>query len=342
MDVEPEKREVNISDLGDISVAKRISKKMATMLEFEKKANEEIAIVVSELATNLLKYPKLGQLLFTELRENGRTGIQIESLDDGSGIGSDDKFEDGITTGGSLGYGLGTIDRLMDEFVILPEQEEKNGAHRICKRWVRNKESAHVIECPLEIGVATRPHPSMKVSGDTLVIKKWGKSAIVSIVDGVGHGEFAHAAAAKARHYIETHYDQSITNIFRGVELNCRGTRGVVMALAKFDWGNSKLIFGSVGNIESHVSGGSEKINFIARRGIVGKSAPMPRVTENHWDPEAIMIIHSDGLQSIRHWGDYLNNNNDKSSTSIAQQMLRDYARPEDDATVIIIKNATS
>jgi len=68
----------------------------------------------------------------------------------------------------------------------------------------------------------------------------------------------------------------------------------------------------------------------------------MPRVIEHHWDPRAIMIIHSDGLQSIRHWGEYLNDNNDKSSTSIAQQMLHDYARPEDDATVVIIKNATS
>ena len=340
--MEPNKKEVNISDESDISVAKRVLKKMASELEFESKASEEIAIVVSELATNLLKYPKRGQLRFTALKESGRFGIQIESLDDGPGIKPDDKLEDGITSGRSLGYGLGTINRLMDEFVILPEQEEKSGAHIICKRWVRNKESGYVSNCPLEIGLATRPHPSMKVSGDTFVVKKWEKSALVSVVDGVGHGEFAHVAAMKARNYVEDHYDQDISNIFRGVELNCRGTRGVVMALARFDWSNSKLIFGSVGNIETHVHGGSDKINFFVRRGIIGKRAPMPRVTEHHWDPRAIMIIHSDGLQSIRHWGEYLNDNNDKSSTSIAQQMLHDYARPEDDATVVIIKNATS
>ena len=53
--VEPDKKEVNISDESDISVAKRVLKKMASELEFESKASEEIVIVVTELATNLLK-----------------------------------------------------------------------------------------------------------------------------------------------------------------------------------------------------------------------------------------------------------------------------------------------
>jgi len=342
MDVEPDNREVTIKDQSDINVAKKISKEMITLLEFEKKASEEILIVVSELATNLLKYPKKGQLRFTTLKENGRSGIQIESLDDGPGIKISDKTEERITIGGSLGYGLGTINRMMDEFVILPEQKEKSGAHIICKRWVRDGEDGQLRDCPLEIGVATRPHPRMRVSGDSLVVKKWGSSVMVSVVDGVGHGEFAHASARRARHYIENHYDQDISNIFRGVELNCRGTRGVVMALAKFDWVKSKLTFGSVGNIETHVYDGSEKINFIVRRGIVGKSAPMPKVSELHWNPQTIMIMHSDGIKSLRHWKDYFDKNKEKPSTTIAQQMLHDYSRAEDDATVIIVKNAAS
>ena len=199
-----------------------------------------------------------------------------------------------------------------------------------------------VLDCPLDIGVATRPHPRMKLSGDSLVVKKWGRSVIVSVIDGVGHGEFAHAAATRARHYIENHYDQDISNIFSGVEHNCKGTRGVVMALARFDWDKSKLTLGSVGNIETHVYGGSEKISFIVKRGIVGKSAPIPKVTEHHWNPQATMIMHSDGIKSLRHWKDSFDNNNGKPSVSIAQKMLHDYARAEDDATVIVIKSYVS
>ena len=85
-----------------------------------------------------------------------------------------------------------------------------------------------------------------------------------------------------------------------------------------------------------------EKISFMVRRGIVGKGAPIPKVTEHHWNLQAIMIMHSDGIKSLRHWKDFFDNNNGKPSVSIAQKMLHDNARPEDDATVIVIKSAVS
>ncbi len=38
------------------------------------------------------------------------------------------------------------------------------------------------------------------------------------------------------RHYVESHFEEPLVAIFRGTGRACRGTRGVVMALARFDW----------------------------------------------------------------------------------------------------------
>ncbi len=56
-----------------------------------------------------------------------------------------------------------------------------------------------------------------------------------------------------ARQYVESHYDLPLPAIFRGVGRACRATRGVVMALARFDWDQGRLSFASVGNIEVRV-----------------------------------------------------------------------------------------
>ena len=40
--------------------------------------------------------------------------------------------------------------------------------------------------------------------------------ALSGVIDGLGHGPFAHRAARTARHSIEAHYDQPLQNLFRG------------------------------------------------------------------------------------------------------------------------------
>jgi serine/threonine protein phosphatase PrpC len=168
-------------------------------------------------------------------------------------------------------------------------------------------------------------------------VKHWVKSVLISVIDGLGHGQFAHYAAEKARQYVKTHYDQPLDDIFRGAGRNCLATRGVVMALARFDWAEDKMTFASIGNIETRVIGGEKPFDLLVRRGIVGLNAPRAAVTEHGWDMSYTMVMHSDGLHS--HWeAADLNGIAQEPATVVSARMLSKLARDNDDATVIVVK----
>ncbi len=326
---------LDIRSVADPGTARRAARAMALALGFDNTASEEIAIVTSELATNLLKYAQNGTLTLTPLTADRRAGIQIESRDTGPGIADvDEAVADGFSTSGSLGVGLGTVNRLMDEFDIVSHRG--TGTRITCKRWVRAGRPL-TLAVPLDFGVASRPRSGITVNGDSFVVKQWEHNALVGVIDGLGHGEPAHRAAETARHYIEAHFDQPIASLFRGVGYACRGTRGVVMALARFDWMPLRLTFGSVGNIETRVVNTPRPLDFPVRRGIIGNNAPAADVITNVWDVDAILILHSDGLRSHWQWTDFLSVAH-RSASAIAQKLLESLAREEDDATVLVVK----
>jgi anti-sigma regulatory factor (Ser/Thr protein kinase)/serine/threonine protein phosphatase PrpC len=326
---------ISISDVGDLSAARLMAKSVSTAIGFDERAVEEIALVVSELATNLVKHAKAGILRLQRTEEGGRTGIQIDSEDKGPGIPNvEQAIADDFSTVGSLGCGLGAVNRLMDEFDIASRPGA--GTSIVCKRWLRLHIPA-ALDCPLVFGVATRPCPLMPVNGDSFVIQRWGESALVGVIDGVGHGQFAYRAAQAARHYVERHYDQPLADIFMGVARACRATRGVVMGLARFDWGQGALTFASVGNVEARVFDSPEPMNFVVPRGILGLTLRRPVVTQHRWAPSNVMVLYSDGLSTHWRWSDFPHLA-EASATVAAQELLHAFAREADDATIVVIK----
>jgi anti-sigma regulatory factor (Ser/Thr protein kinase) len=318
------------------SQARRAARAIAASLGFAPEACEEIALAMTELATNLVKHASSGKLVLTPLAVGGRIGLQIESQDCGPGIGDvEQTLADGFSTAGSLGTGLGAVNRLMDEFDIASERGD--GTRVVCRKWVRQYQPS-ASRCPLAFGVATRPHPNSQVNGDAFVIMHWAQSALAGVIDGLGHGQFAHRAAQAARQYVESHFDLPLAQIFRGTGRACRATRGVVMALARFDWGLERLAFASVGNIEVRVYPPSEPFQFSIRRGIVGLNAPSALVTEHPWRAENMMVLHSDGVGTHWAWSDFPSLAG-KPVTAAAQELLRALAKQEDDATVLVVRN---
>lgn len=316
---------------------------MAIEMGFDLKEREEFAIVVSELATNLVKHANGGLLVLTPVQGGGRRGIKIESQDYGPGIADvEQAITDGFSATGSLGYGLGTINRLTDEFEIQPRTDGKTGTLITSLRW-RRERTRKKEPCPLSFGVASRAYGNMKFNGDSYVVKRWDKFALIALIDGLGHGQYAQIAAQTAREYIENHYDQPLEAIFRGAGRACRATRGVVMALARFCWKNGpiKINFASIGNIEAKVYGSPAPMNFITQRGVVGLNAPNPHIAESNWSPDYVLVLHTDGIPAKWRWSDFPELA-EATAARAARCLLEELAKGDDDATVMVVRKATA
>src|SRR5581483_3529888 len=109
----------NVRGPGDIQAARAASVPLARDAGLGETESQEIALVVAELGTNLLRHAGGGTLELSRIEAAARTGIEIEALDHGPGITDvDQAMTDGYSTVGGLGAGLGAVHRLTDELEI--------------------------------------------------------------------------------------------------------------------------------------------------------------------------------------------------------------------------------
>lgn len=121
---------MHVTTQTDVERARREVRALARSLGFAAPVAESVTLAVVELATNLVRYAQRGELLVTPV-ENG---LQIESTDFGPGIADVDRaMEDGFSTGGGLGAGLGAVRRLMDEITIVTGPE---GTRIVARKWL--------------------------------------------------------------------------------------------------------------------------------------------------------------------------------------------------------------
>ena len=100
---------------SDVERARRVARSFAAGVGFAGIDIEQFVLVVSELATNLVRYAENGELTLRAARDFAEGGVAVESRDTGPGIADlAAALQDGISTGGGLGGGLPSVRRLMD------------------------------------------------------------------------------------------------------------------------------------------------------------------------------------------------------------------------------------
>ena len=113
-----ERQHLPIKQLLDVVTARRKGLEIAQELGFPLPEATKVAVVISELARNILLYAQQGSITLT-IHTNDKTGIEILAEDQGQGIPDIDKvMAGGYTTSKGMGLGLSGSKKLMDEFHI--------------------------------------------------------------------------------------------------------------------------------------------------------------------------------------------------------------------------------
>ncbi|MFI7020293.1 SpoIIE family protein phosphatase [Streptomyces sp. NPDC050164] len=118
--------DVPVRDSTRVRDARVAAEGAAALAGLDERRTAAAALVATELATNLLKHAEGGQVLIDvvappaprEGRAQSRV-VQIAAIDHGPGIADvPAALRDGFSTTGSLGAGLGTCQRLADDFAL--------------------------------------------------------------------------------------------------------------------------------------------------------------------------------------------------------------------------------
>ena len=130
----PSEDRVHLSEPTDSAQAIFAALDLATRAGFGETDRCLIATAVSELATNILRYANKGIVRLRIVQEEGRTGIEVIAEDEGPGIADiAEAMKDHVSSRDSLGLGLPSVKRIMDEFHI--DSSPGRGTRIRARKW---------------------------------------------------------------------------------------------------------------------------------------------------------------------------------------------------------------
>jgi serine/threonine-protein kinase RsbT len=126
--------QLEIASSEDVVRVRSLVREAAVSLGFSLVDQTKIVTAASELARNTYDYGGGGRFRLEILTNGSRSGLQLVFEDDGPGIADVERaLQDGFTTGGGLGLGLGGARRLVSEFEI--DSTPGHGTRITATRW---------------------------------------------------------------------------------------------------------------------------------------------------------------------------------------------------------------
>lgn len=372
-----------IADASGVAFARRGASDAARKCGFNETDAGRLALIVTEATTNILKHAQHGEVLVRELppqapaggARSAAGGIEVLAIDRGPGIADVRRaFDDGRSTAGTSGTGLGAIRRLSDSMSIYSQP----GLGTVVRAIVRAAgpgpaanlgdartafEGTNQRASGTDIGGVCVPYPGEQVCGDAWGVEPDQHGLTVTVADGLGHGPDAHVASAGAIAAVHRRAGRPPAALMQYAHDALRSTRGAAVAIARLDLDRSVLSFAGTGNIAAAVSGASRPAlvsgqfgqiprnassqserdtehrswQLTSRNGIVGHTMRDAQEFEVPWTRNAMLILHSDGIGTRWDLSAYPGLQL-QPSVMIAAVLYRDFARRRDDATVVVVK----
>jgi anti-sigma regulatory factor (Ser/Thr protein kinase) len=324
---------VAINHASDASAARRIGHKLAQTLGFDETRAGQLAIVITEAATNILKHAGHGFLYIGPVQSGAAPGIDVVALDHGPGITDfATSLLDGVSTAGTAGTGLGALHRLSDEFDVYSARGK--GAVFFMRLW---RDAPPPAPRPIVTGALALPLAGEEECGDGWAVGCHERGATLLAVDGLGHGPQAALAAQAAIGALDRHRDLEPAQLIERVHEALRITRGAALALAHVDCARDELRFVGIGNINALVIDGNGRRALVSHNGIVGHNMRKVQEFAAAFGPGALCIMHSDGVQTQWDLNDYPGLRA-RNPALIAAVLMRDFIRRRDDAMVLVVR----
>jgi anti-sigma regulatory factor (Ser/Thr protein kinase) len=329
-------RWLTVEDASAVPSCRTAGQALASRLGFPSARAEQLALAVSEAASNLYKHARQGALLLRVNRDLEQPGIDLVTIDAGPGLADvSEARRDGHSTAGTLGIGLGAIGRLAD-FTDL-YSAPGHGTALVARFW---PVSGPTVPGPAVIARAglIRPITGETVCGDDFAAFQAGDTVTAIMCDGLGHGPLAAAAASQAVAAVLDQPDGEPAALLERVHRRLAGTRGGAVGIVQLTDSGSVARFAGLGNIAASVLSGGTRKSMLSVPGIAGFQARAIRQFEYDVPSGAAVILHSDGISS-RWEVAAVPGLAARDPLVIAAVLLAEAGQHRDDAGVLVLKS---
>ncbi|MGW6007470.1 ATP-binding SpoIIE family protein phosphatase [Streptomyces sp. NPDC055210] len=309
----------------------------------------EVALAVTEAATNVQRHADDGALLLRVVRSGDQAGVEFLTVDSGPGMTDvPAALADGSSSAGTLGIGLGAVARLADQFDL--HSVPGRGTVMAAQFWPRTADGRAVVasrDLSVAAGV-TRPISGETVCGDAWAVRTEESDSdssedrpaiLVMLCDGLGHGPLAARASQAAVKAFQETRDLSPAGALDAIHRALRGTRGGAVAVARVEPAAGRVLYCGIGNVSGFLLGDDGRKGLLSAPGIVGAHMRRLRTFEEPLPAHGALVMHSDGLTERWDHGN-LPGLLHHTPLVMAGQLLREAGVRRDDASVVVIKGA--
>lgn len=327
---------VAVTDASAVAQARRDVVQCASSMRLSEAATGRAALVVTELATNLVKHGGGGSILCGA--DSQVATLCLISIDAGPGlVNLNQAMQDGYSTAGSPGTGLGAIVRSASAIDVYAAAERGTAI------------MALVSDAPMPL-TPSMHHPSRMLAGGIAIPKKnedvcgdaWfadvgRQQATVCVADGLGHGAGAATASTTAMRVMSQEPHAPLERMMQDAHGALRPTRGAAIGIARVDLSAARLDFAGVGNIAGAIvdDGGARRV--VSFNGIVGHEMRKVQTYSYPWTSSSVLVLQSDGISAnwnASHYPGLMQHD----PVLIAAVLYRDHCRGTDDATIVVAK----
>ena len=322
---------VPVTDQSSVGEVRRTARTISERLGFDETHAGQLALLATEASRNVLVHGGGGQIIMSGLKGSLGPLARIIAIDSGPGIADVTRaLNDGFSTAGTMGGGLGAMRRIAGEFEIFTGTRGT-----IVLIGIGYPE----IETRLRVAGMAVPYPGERVCGDGWFFHRDDERTVALLADGLGHGWGASEAAQEAITAFKANVHLNPASLLSLIHDALRKTRGAVAAVGEIRPAQGRLTYAGVGNISAVLSSGNTSKNLVSHNGTLGMTLSRLQEFSADWPNDGILIMHSDGLQTRWDLNAYAGLAA-KHPAVIGGALLRDFRRQRDDASVIVIKAA--
>lgn len=327
-----------------------------------------VGTVVSELATNIVKYAHAGQVCLYLIEEASRHGVVIEATDDGPGICDlQQALSDGYSTGGTLGLGLPAVKRMTDELDIsaLPAGGTRVRALRWCRYPITIRQDHVLTQPPTDVGsakhdpvdnirpfkftsqVCSRAFGGADVSGDRSALMSNRNLLLLIQLDCTGHGHLADRAAREIIETLEKEFMswedpdpcQGLLHLLEACHARAQSGVGGALSIGILDLLKNNLSHVGIGNTSMMLfkPNGWEGIS---QPGILGHRYRSPKLTSTPIHHGDSIVAFSDGI-SLSGMRALRRRSDRPSSSNLIAEAIMALAKDSDDSSCLVVSCLT-